>query len=52
LTIQITPQPQNGRQQISTADLQANKQNNFIIIFITQYVKNITSEFVKLKVDA
>jgi len=52
LTIQRIPQPQNGRQQTSKADLPANTQSNFIIIFITQYIKNITSEFLKLKADA
>jgi len=39
LTTQRTPHPQKGHHQISTADLPANTQSNFIIVFNTQYVK-------------
>jgi len=39
LTIQRTPRPQKGHHQISTADLPADAQSNFIIMFNTQYVK-------------
>jgi len=43
LTIQTT-HPQKGHHQMSTADLPAYTQSNFIIMLSTQYV-NITSEF-------
>ena len=39
LTIQRTPHPQKCHHQISTTDLTANMQSNFIIILNTQYVK-------------
>jgi hypothetical protein len=34
-----TPIPQEGHHQISSADLRANVQSNFIIVFNTRYVK-------------
>ena len=39
LTIHRTPHPHEGHHQISTADLPANTQGNFISMFNTQYVK-------------
>jgi len=33
------PRPRKGHHQMSTADLPANTQSNFIIMFNTQYVK-------------
>ena len=39
LTIQRIPYPQKSHRQISTADLPANTQSNFIITFNTQYIK-------------
>ena len=39
-----TPRPQKRHHQISTVDLPANMQDNFIIMVSIQYI-NITSEF-------
>jgi len=39
LTTQTTLHPQKGHHQIPTVGLPANTQNNFIIMFNTQYVK-------------
>jgi len=42
----FSPHPQKGHHQISTADLPAKRQSNFIFMFYTQYVKYyIISEF-------
>jgi hypothetical protein len=38
-TIRRAPHPQKSHHQISTADLPANTQSNFIIMFNTQYIK-------------
>ena len=39
LTVQRTPHIQKRHLQISTADLPANTQSNFIVMFNTQYIK-------------